>query len=82
MTTPDQRKFIRHLRRQNDVTEPQLNWFVQTHFGITDTDAVDALTTKEASRLIDLMKDWRGAPADVRRAFGQLDLPGVESCAG
>lgn len=77
--TDKQRDFIESLRLKNGLTIPQLNWFIANHY--VDARAASDLSVPEASELIDTMKGWNGAPDDVRRAFGQLDLPGVAKCA-
>lgn len=75
--TTKQRDFVAKLAHQNNITAPMLDWYARTHFGIDARGSVDDLNVRQASQLIDQMKLWKGAPDDVRRAFGQLGLPGV-----
>lgn len=76
--TDKQREFINQLREKNGVTVPMLNWYIGELFKDPDMHDEDDLTVPDASKLIDVMKGWHGPPPEMRRAFGQLELPGVQ----
>lgn len=76
--TDKQREFINQLRAKNGITTPMLNWFIRDMFKDPDVHDEDDLTVPDASTLIDVMKTWDGPPPAMRRAFGQLELPGVK----
>ena len=72
--TDAQRDFITALRHQTHCPDYALdNWCIW-NYGCR----LAALDIRQASALIDEMKEWKVLPARLQRAMGQQELPGME----
>lgn len=76
--TDRQLSYIHAMREKLGMTVPMLNWWIREVGFRGQANDVDELTVRGASELIENMKSWPDVPVDVRRAFGQTTLPGVE----
>lgn len=77
--TTAQNDFIENLRKQLHISIALLDNHAQRTFGYP----LEALTKRDASLLIGQLLAWReagkGLPAELQRAAGQVDLPGLGS---
>jgi hypothetical protein len=72
--TQPQIDYVRGLQRQLHLPDHMLDSHCQTRFRC----AFAALDRRQVSELIDEMKEWVAIPADLQRAMGQRDLPGLD----
>jgi len=72
--TEPQMNYVRGLQRQLHLPDHLLDTHCQTTYG----QPFAALDRRQVSLLIDEMKHWTAIPADLQRALGQRDLPGLE----
>lgn len=72
VTTP-QTEYVRALQRRLRLPDRMLDdWCVQ-RFGVPFA----GIDRRQASALIDELKEWQALPAELMRAQGQLDLMGM-----
>jgi hypothetical protein len=74
LPTEPQINYVRGMQRQLHLPDHMLDSHCQTRFG----HRFGALDRRQVSLLIDEMKEWVAIPADLQRAMGQRDLPGLE----
>lgn len=72
--TVKQTDYIVALQRQLHLSGPLLDLHCQRRYG----RPFAGIDRAEASSLIDELQRWRAIPADLLRALGQRDLPGLE----
>jgi len=72
--TPAQEDYIRALQHKLHLPNHVLDLHTMTRYGAPFVN----LDRSQVSALIDEMKDWRTIPAELRRAMGQIDIPGLD----
>lgn len=70
--SPDQRAYVADIQRTLGIPDGILDRICCDRFG-TPFAAIDK---RSCSRLLKEMIGWKEAPAEYRRAMGQIDLPG------
>lgn len=71
--TPAQTDFVRALQKQLRLPNFLLDQHCQTRWRRPFAE----LTRREVSELLDELQAWKAIPADLQRAMGQQDLPGL-----
>lgn len=66
--------YVRDLQRRLRLPDHILDTHCASRFGVPFA----GLDRRQASQLIDELKGWTAIPADLQRAMGQRDLPGME----
>lgn len=73
--TQPQIDYVRGLQRHLHLPDHLLDTHCVQRVGVPFAQ----LSRAQASSLIDELKDWVAIPAELQRAMGQRDLPGMEA---
>jgi len=73
--SPGQLQFVGVLQRKHRLSDAALDTYCRETFG---GRPLAELSRREVSQLLDAMVAWEQVPAELQRALGQQDLPGLE----